>query len=100
MTVILNEAALVALLDTQEGPVGQHVQRLAAAVEIQAQNNLKAYFIGAPSVDVDRDVAVEMDGSTAVIGIRDAGNKSRRMAQYQAEGRVNWLTGALDLSRF
>jgi hypothetical protein len=97
--VTLYEPALRALLDSQEGPVGQYVQLLAQRVVTQAQQNVKGYFASAPRLDVDQDVGSEMEGSTAVIGIKDAGNKSRRLAQAQAEGKVNWLVSALEAAR-
>ena len=99
MSVTLFEPALERLLDTQEGPVGQHIQALAQRVSTQAQQNVRAYFASAPSLDVDQDVGSEMEGSTAVIGIRDGGSKSRRLAQAQAEGKVNWLLAALEAAR-
>jgi len=96
MTVILNEAAIALLLEPQEGPVGRFVEREAVRVVEQAQRNVRSYFASAPSLDVDRDVDFQMEGSTATIGIRDAGSKSRRLAQGQAEGRINWLLPALE----
>ena len=101
MSVTLYEPALRALLDSQEGLVGQYVQRLATRIEIQAQQNVKDYFGGAPSLQgqVDQDIDFTMDGSTATIGIRDGGNKSRRIARYQAEGRFNWLSRAVESVR-
>ena len=95
MSVTLYEGALRALLESQEGPVGQYVERLAQRTVAQAQQNVRTYFGGAPSLTVDQDVGFDMDGSTATIGIADAGNKSRRLARYQAEGRVNWLVDAV-----
>ena len=99
MSVTLFEPALNQLLDTEDGPVGRHVQVLAARVVAQAQQNVRNYFQSAPSLNVDQDVTSEMGGSTAIIGIRDAGNKSRRLAQAQAEGKVNWLRSALEVAR-
>jgi hypothetical protein len=101
VSVTLYEPALRALLDSQEGPVGQYVQRLATRIEIEAQQNVKDYFGGAPSLQgrVDQDIDFIMEGSTATIGIRDSGNKSRRIARYQAEGRFNWLSRAVESVR-
>lgn len=99
MTVILNEAAIAALLETEEGPVGRFVARVAEAVVVQAQQNVRTYFATATTLNVDQDVGFDMEGSTATIGIKDAGNKSRRLARYQAEGSVNWLRSALDAAR-
>lgn len=99
MSVRLNEPALQALLESQDGPVGQLIEQRAAAVVAAAQANVRAYFAGAPSLDVDQDVSFEMDGSSAVIGIQDGGSKSQRIARYQAEGRLDWLRSALDVGR-
>lgn len=99
MSVVLNEAALTALLDTQEGPVGQFVQRIGAQVVVAAQGNVRGYFQSAPTLNVDQDVGLAMNGSTAVIGIRDAGEKSRRLARAQADGKVDWLRTALEAAR-
>ena len=99
MTVILNEAAIAALLETEEGPVGRYVKDLAERIVVQAQQNVRTYFATAPSLNVDQDVGFDMEGSTATIGIKDAGSKSRRLAKYQAEGSVNWLRSAVDAAR-
>lgn len=95
MTVVLNNAALAVLLESQEGPVGRFIERQAARIVEQARQNVRGYFASAPSLNVDQDVGSDMDGSTAVIGIRDAGSKSRRLARAQADGKVNWLLDAL-----
>lgn len=99
MTVILNEAAIAALLETEEGPVGRFVKDLAERIVVQAQQNVRTYFATAPTLSVDQDVGFDMEGSTATIGIKDAGSKSRRLAKYQAEGSVNWLRSAVDAAR-
>lgn len=95
MTVTLNQVALKALLESEEGPVGRFIADLAAQVTNSAQANVRDYFGGAPSLTVDDAVDFDMDGSTAVVGIRDAGAKAHRLAQAQAQGRVNWLLKAL-----
>ena len=101
MSVILNEAALAALLETQDGPVGRFVDRVAEAVVVEAQTEVKNYFGTAPSLHgrVDQEVDHEMQGSTAVIGVRDGGNKAQRLAAKQADGSFPWLTRALDRVR-
>jgi hypothetical protein len=96
MSVTLYEPALRALLESQEGPVGRYVQSLAEDITLQAQLNVRYYFESAPMLDVDQDVDFIMEGSTATVGIRDAGNKSRRLARAQAEGKVNWLGAAVE----
>ena len=99
MSITLNEPALALLLESENGPVGRFVADLAAQITGQAQQNVRAYFGSAPSLNVDQDVGFDMEGSTATIGIRDAGSKSRRLAQSQADGRVNWLRSALEAGR-
>ena len=94
MTVVLNPAGLETLFHSV--PVVAFVEREAQKVVDAAQGNVRAYFASAPSLDVDRDVGLSMDGNKAVIGIHDAGEKSRRLARAQADGRVNWLLKALN----
>jgi hypothetical protein len=95
MTVVLNEAALAALLSSQEGPVGRFVEGIAERVVLQAQQNVRSYFASSPTLDVDQDIGLSMDGSQATVGIRDAGTKARRLADAQAQGQINWLRDAL-----
>jgi hypothetical protein len=99
MSVTLYEPALRALLDSEDGLVGQYTATKAVFVAAEARRNVRAYFHTAPSLYVDEDVDFAMEGSSAVIGIRDAGEKSQRMAEYQAEGSVNWLLDALSASK-
>ena len=72
-----------------------------SAVVVEAQQNVKGYFGTAPSLHgrVDQDVDYEMEGSSATIGIRDAGNKAQRLASKQADGTFPWLQRALDSVR-
>jgi hypothetical protein len=99
--ITLNEVALAALLETEDGPVGRHVQRVAQAVVVEAQKNVQGYFGTAPSLfgRVDQDVDFEMEGSSATIGIRDGGNKAQRLAAKQADGTFPWLSRALNTVR-
>ena len=101
MSVILNEAALTALLDTEEGPVGRHMQEVSQRIVGKAQQNVRDYFQSAPSLNVDQDVGFDMEGSSAVIGIRDGGKKARRLAQYASDDSrtVNWLVEARGAGR-
>ena len=87
MSVTLYEPALRALLDSQEGPVGQYIQRLAVRVVADAENSFDAYFAAANLPDME-NVGYDMEGSSATIGYKDAGNKSRRLARAEAEGRL------------
>ena len=81
--------------------MGRLVERVAEAVVVEAQRNVRGYFGTAPSLHgrVDDEVGFEQEGSTAVVGIRDGGNKAQRLAQYQAEGRFPWLQRAVDTVR-
>lgn len=101
MTVILNERAIATLLETEAGPVGRFVERVAEAVVAEAQTNVKNYFGTAPSLHgrVDQEVDSEMQGSSAVVGVRDGGNKAQRLAAKQADGSFPWLQRALDTVR-
>jgi hypothetical protein len=99
MTVVLNEAALKMLLDSETGPVGLFIAAKAQQITLAAQNNVRNYFWTAPTLTVDQDVGFVMQGSNAIVGIRDGGEKSRRLATSQAQGKVNWLTSALEAGR-
>jgi hypothetical protein len=70
MSVTLYEGALRALLETQEGPVGQFVQREAEKVKEAMRDDIRSYFKGAETT-VEDDVALRMDGSTATVGLQD-----------------------------
>lgn len=99
MSVTLNPVALKALLETEDGPVGRFVAEVAARVTAQAQANVRRYYVTAPTLDVDQDIDFEMEGSTAIVGIRDAGGKARHLAHAQSQGRINWLTSAVEAGR-
>lgn len=100
MNVILYEPALELLLDSQEGVVGQYIERKAARVLDQAKANARAYFSGAPAIDIERDVVSQMEGSTAVVAIVDGGSKSRRLAKAEREGTVRvGMRQALEAAR-
>lgn len=98
MTVTLNEAGLQALFNSP--PVARFVAGVASDVVAQAQLNVRGYYHSAPGLNVDQDIGFSMEGPDAVIGIRDAGEKSRRLARYQAQGNANgvvdWLLDAVD----
>ena len=95
MNVTLNEAGISAFFEAEGGPVATYIAGLAAAVTTEAQANARRYFGGAPSLTIEQDIGFSMEGADAIIGIQNAGSKSRRLARYQAEGRVNWLLDAL-----
>jgi hypothetical protein len=68
MSVIPNEAALAALLESEEGPVGRFVQREAQKVIDAMRRDVGGYYEG---IGVEDDVGLRMDGSTAVVGLRN-----------------------------
>ena len=103
MSVTLYEPALAALLDTQEGPVGRYVQRLAAAVVARgAAEQFDGYF-GTRSLAgrVDQDVDFSMEGSTATIGYQGrreqvpASRSSSRPREAQLAPPIRTRAGAV-----
>lgn len=87
VTVVLNQAALKVLLDSQEGPVGRFVQRTAEAVVAHAQSQFDDYFDHV--LPARQDIVFSMDGSSAAIGYSaNTGSKSGRLARAEAEGRL------------
>jgi len=87
MSVILNERALAALLETQEGPVGRFVERIAEAVVVQAQLQFDEYFHHV--LPARQDIIFSMQGSTATVGYSaSAGPKSERLAQAEEARRL------------
>jgi hypothetical protein len=87
VSVTLYEPALRALLESQEGPVGRYIQTLAVRVVARAEDNFDEYFAAANLPDME-NVGYSMDGSSATIGYKDVGNKSRRLARAEAEGKL------------
>ena len=71
MSVTLNEAALGILLETEDGPVGRFVRRVAEDKIVDAmRNDVRSYFVGADT-GVEDDVGLSMDGSTATVGLQN-----------------------------
>ena len=99
MTVVLLEPGLNALLELPTGPVALLVNQISDEIAAEAKLNVQDYFKGAPTMNVHDDVATEAFGETVAVGIRNVGNKSRRMADYQAQGKVNWLGRAVEIVR-
>jgi len=88
MSVIINDRALAALLETENGPVGRFVQRTAESVVVHAQSQFDAYFHYV--LPARQDIVFSMDGSTAAIGYSaTTGPKSERLARAEAEGRLD-----------
>ena len=93
MTVVLNEAAIAALFESP--PVVAFVAETAEQkVDISTQQAVADYFRSAPTLRVDQDVGFHMQGSTAVVGIRDAGSKSRRLVRTGLFQK--WLRASLE----
>ncbi len=71
MSVILNEAAITKLFTTPNGPVALFVERKAEEIIADAMRfDIKSYFVGADT-GVEDDVGLVMNGSTALVGLRD-----------------------------
>lgn len=85
MSVILNEVALRALLDSQDGPVMEDVEQRAQAAT-EAFNQRIAQIISNPFVRPQAGYVMTPEG--AVIGIRDQGKVSGYMDAKLA--RENW----------
>ena len=87
MSVTLYEPALRALLDSQDGPVGRYVQRIAEAVVVNAQ--FSSMSTSRRHLPAEQDIDFSMEGSTATIGYEDAGNKARRLARGRGRGKAD-----------
>lgn len=100
MSVILNEPALKALLETDAGSVGLEVRQRAQEVTENARAGVRQIMGGSfidPSGAVD---FVMLGDATAVVGIRDEGKVSRYLdekAANEAEvgGLGDWMRNAL-----
>lgn len=68
MSVILNESAITALFEKPGGPVARFVQREAEKVADAMRVDVGGYYEG---IGIDDDVGLEMDGSTATVGLRN-----------------------------
>lgn len=82
MTVKLNNVAITALLESQQGPVGLLVQKKADEVLQNARVNAGRIMHRNPSVVNDIDTAPG-DANSVVIGIRPS--STGRIAQYLAD---------------
>lgn len=100
MSVILNEAGLELLLETDSGPVGREVRQRAEEVTQAAREGVRT-IMASSFVDPSGAVDFQMIGdATAVVGIRDEGKVSRYLdakAANEAEvGRAgDWMRNAL-----
>ncbi len=99
MTVILNDAAITALFETPQGPVARFVEREAEKIAEDVQSSVAGYFHTAVTLNVHQDVGIDMQGSTAIVGIRDgapdvAESKARRLVR--AGLMEKWFRQALE----
>lgn len=93
--VIIHQDAIDKLLAGPE--ITRFIEGKAREITEITQGKVRDYFQSAPSVDVDQDVGFTMDGATAVIGIQDKGNKSRRLVD---KGLLqDWLVDAKEAVR-
>ena len=92
MSVIINDRALAALFETQEGPVGRFVEREAQKVVEAMKDDVRSYYVGA-NTGAEDDVALRMDGSTAIVGLqndpqgRHTGSGESKSERYARVGR-------------
>lgn len=97
MSLIFNEAALLFLLESPEGPVGRRLDRVANHVAGRYEAVVGVVWENRdPSIQpkVDYDVRTAEDGLEAVIGITDGGSISRYMAE-KMEIEQDRLVGAI-----
>jgi hypothetical protein len=94
MTVVLNEFALAALLESEQGPVGRDLRRRAERVTQLAREKVGFIMIRS-TIDVSADVDFRIEGGPqAVIGIKDTGSISRYLAEKETRELV-WLKPSL-----
>lgn len=99
MSVILNEAAIELLLDSELGPVGREVRQRAEEVVQNARQGVRD-IMASSMVDPSNAVDLQMIGSTAVVGIRDEGRVTQYLDQKaaseaEAGGLGDWMRNAL-----
>jgi hypothetical protein len=95
----INDAALATLLDSREGPVGQHVEAQVQAVTDQAKENVQKIMHRVPGVEDSVGYDVQ-EGLRFIIGISDNGDIERYLALKAArETTSGWLSGALSVVR-
>lgn len=98
--VTLNQAALAALLEAEEGPVGRFVAGKAEGIVIDTSAAISAYFHTSPTMDTFADVDFAMNGSDAVVGLvpNKTTNKARRIAA-NPNLLPQWFRNAIDAVR-
>lgn len=77
--VTLNEVALKALLETDDGPVGLDVQRRANAMQEVLKARARQIFEGRSGIQGDERVAMRRSGQEITIGFLDG-----RIEEYLA----------------
>ena len=83
MSVTLNEAALQALLDTPEGPVGQEVQRKAEATREAIQERVGVILWNAPPSS-QPTCEMRQEGASVILGFTDEGSMARYLVEKKA----------------
>jgi hypothetical protein len=99
VSVTLNEAALVALF--QSPPVVAYMQRTAEEkIVSKMKEDVRSYFAPAETTAED-DVGLRMEGSTAIVGLRDdpQGRSSRRGARGESKSARYARVGEWRLTR-
>jgi len=92
LSVIINDRALAALFETEEGPVGRFVRREGEKIVEAMKDDVRSYYVGA-NTGAEDDVALRMDGSTAVVGLqndpsgRHTGPGESKSERYARVGR-------------
>jgi len=91
VSVFINDRALAALFETEEGPVGRFVRREGEKIVESMKDDVRSYYVGA-NTGAEDDVALRMDGSTAVIGLQNdpqgrSTSAESKSARYARVGR-------------
>jgi hypothetical protein len=90
MTVVVNEAAIGALLNSTTGPVGIHIANEASKVAELAQQNASGPVIGIESYRLVNGISTRMEGT--VEGVRAIVGTDA--VAYDSQGGVRMYNGA------
>ena len=95
MTVTLNEVALKALLESENGPIGRDLRRRAENVTARAEQNASGPIIGIRTGNLHSGIRYEIqDGPVATIGT-DANKRGFFYPAFWDRSGRPWLTEAL-----
>lgn len=98
MAVLLNEAGLKLLLESEQGPVGQDLRRRAEQVAALASDNASGEIIGIRSGDLHSEIRYELresgEGLEAVV-LTDAEHGGFFYPAFHDQNGRPWLTAAL-----